>query len=102
MICANDRRERLNSIETNLEFFPEELHVVYNEPGASKSSRKKSSVSSTVSFKETISQLDTLAQREESNNEDETEKDKEQEEDDEEGQNEEPEDEEFEDDWRSK
>ena len=94
MISANDRKERLNSIETNLEFFPEELHAVYNEPGASKSSRKKSSVSSTVSFKDTISQLDSLAQKEESNNEEEAEKDKE---DDEEGHNEELEDEEFED-----
>lgn len=98
VINANDRKERLNSIETNLEFFPEELHVVYNDPGASKASRKKSSVSSTVSFKDTISQLDTLAQKEESNNEEDAEKEKEKEnEDDEEGQNEELEDEEFED-----
>lgn len=94
MISANDKRERLNSIETSLEFFPEELHVVYNEPGASKTSRKKSSVASVVSFKDAISQLDSLAQKEESNNEEEAEKDNE---DDEEGQNEEIEDEEIED-----
>ena len=94
VIYANDKKERLNLIETNLEFFPEELHVVYHEPGASKASRKKSSVSSTVSFKDTISQLDTLAQKEESNNEEEAEKGND---DDEEGQNEELEDEEFED-----
>lgn len=96
VINANDRKERLNYIETSLEFFPDELHVVYNEPGASKASLKKSSVSSTLSFKDTISQLDTLAQKEESssNNEEAAEKENE---DDEEGKNEEIEDEEFED-----
>lgn len=63
---AADRRERLNTINTDLSFFPEELHVVYA------ADRKLSSTSSSmagakrsVSFKETLSHLDAIAQKEE-------------------------------------
>lgn len=92
VINSNDRRERISSIQSNLEFFPEELHSVY-QSDTSGSKRKKSSVTSTVSFKDTLNHLESLAQKEESNNEEEKEK-----EDEEDGAaGEEIEDEEFED-----
>lgn len=93
VINANDRRERLNSIQTSLEFFPEELHSIYVQDSSIKSTKKKSTTNS-VSFKDTLNQLETLAQKEESSNGEEGKEDEE--DDDEEGQ-EEVEDEEFED-----
>lgn len=94
VINANDRRERLNSIQTSLEFFPEELHSVYiQESTTVKSLKKKSSNLNSVSFKDTLNHLETLAQKEESSN---GEEGKEDGDDDEEG-HEEVEDEEFED-----
>ena len=83
-MSLNDQRERerlcLSSIQSNLDFFPEELHSIYQfDPNASK--RKKSSVSSNVSFKETLSHLESLAQKEESNNEEEKKSNEEEEED---------------------
>lgn len=63
-----DRKESLSSIKTNLDFFPDELHSVYGFSGTlegNKIKRQKSSSSSlSVSFNETISQLDHLAQKE--------------------------------------
>ena len=80
VINSHDRRERLESMQTNLEFFPEELHVVY-VPSTDFGSKNKKKSSASVSFKDTISHLDILAQKEESNNDengkDEKEKEKE-------------------------
>lgn len=93
VIRSNDRRERLSSIQTNLEFFPEELHSIYSSGESSlKTTKKKSSTPNSVSFKDTLTHLETLAQKEESSNGEEA---KEEEED--EGEHEEVEDEEFED-----
>lgn len=94
MISSNDRRERLSSIPASLEFFPEELHSVYLSGESSlKTSKKKSSATNPVSFKDTLNHLETLAQKEESSNgEDVKEEDEE-----EEGEHEDVEDEEFED-----
>lgn len=95
VIKANDRRERLNSIQSSLEFFPEELHSVYLQDSSMKSSSsstKKKSSTNSVSFKDTLNHLETLEQKEESSNGEEAKEG----EDDDEG-NEEIEDEEFED-----
>lgn len=89
---VNDRREKLNSIQTSLDFFPEELHSVYIQDSSIKSTKKKSSTTNSVSFNDTLNHLETLAQKEESSNGEEGKED----EDDEEG-HEEVEDEEFED-----
>lgn len=92
-ISSNDRRERLSSIQTSLEFFPEELHSVYSTgESALKTTKKKSSTANSVSFKETLTHLETLAQKEESSNGEEVKEDE-----DDEGEHEEVEDEEFED-----
>ena len=103
VINGADRRDRINSIQTNLEFFPEELHSVYNSSETPARTKKKSTNHS-VSFKETISQLESLAQKEESNGDDGDDKEKEKKDksiedfNDDEVENEEFDDEEFEDD----
>lgn len=68
---ANEKKERLSSIKSNPEFFPEELHSVYTAQGPSKLAKKKggsSANNSSTNFKDTLllSQLDALAQKEES------------------------------------
>lgn len=95
VINSNDRRERLSTIQSSLEFFPEELHSVYVQSATNEigNKKKKLNTSSSVSFKETISHLETLAQKEESSNGEEA---KDEEDDDEEANND-VEDEEFED-----
>ena len=98
VINSHDRRERLESMQTNLEFFPEELHVVY-VPSTDFGSKNKKKSSASVSFKDTISHLDILAQKEESNNDEngKDEKEKEKEDLDDGNENDEIENEEFED-----
>lgn len=94
VINSNDRRERLSSIQSSLEFFPDELHSVYAQSGHETGNKKKKlNTNSSVSFKETISHLETLAQNEEPSNGEEA---KDEDEDDEEAAND-VEDEEFED-----
>lgn len=76
VISSNDRRERLSTIQSSLEFFPEELHSVYVQSNHETGNKKKKlNTTPSVSFKETISHLETLAQKEESSNGEETKED---------------------------
>ena len=59
---SDQKRERLSSIVTNLAFFPEELHSVYEPAAVSKTS---TAVKKSVSIKETLTHLDEIAMKEE-------------------------------------